>query len=164
MNGPGQAFTIRRAVEADVPALFPLMRELAVFEQYDGDFAVTEETLREQGFRRSPPHFRCIVAEKNGALVGFLVYYFVPFTYRAKANTIIKELYVAEGQRGQGVGTALMKAVAHASAQAGCGVIKWWVAKWNDQGIRFYQQLGAKIDSDWHEFQMPEKTFRGLAS
>jgi hypothetical protein len=54
------------------------------------DFAVTEDVLREQGFRRSPPDFYCLIAEERGELVGFLVYYFVPFTYRAKPNLIIK--------------------------------------------------------------------------
>ncbi|HEY8650716.1 MAG TPA: GNAT family N-acetyltransferase, partial [Chthoniobacterales bacterium] len=101
---------IRRAVEADVPNLLPLMRELAEFEKYADDFAVTEEVLREQGFRRSPPDFHCLIAEDNGALIGLLVYYFVPFTYRAKPNVIVKELYVADGHRSTGVGRLLMKA------------------------------------------------------
>ena len=154
---------IRKAVEEDIPELLPLMRELAEFEKYAQQFAITEETLREQGFGRSPPDFHCFVAEEDGKLFGFLVYYFVPFTYRAKPNLIIKELYVAEGHRSQGVGKLLMKAVAKEADRAGCGMIKWWVAKWNKRGIKFYKQLGARIDDDWHEFQMPEKAFRSLA-
>jgi GNAT superfamily N-acetyltransferase len=154
---------IRKAVEEDIPELLPLMRELADFEKYADQFAITERTLREQGFRRTPPDFHCLVAEENGKLVGFLVYYFVPFTYRAKPNLIIKELYVAEGYRSKGVGELLMKTVAKEAEQAGCGMIKWWVAKWNERGIKFYKQLGATIDADWHEFQMPEKAFRSLA-
>ena len=155
---------IRKAVEADVPNLLRLMRELARFERYDDAFAITEEVLREQGFRRSPPDFHCLVAEDDHELAGFLVYYFIPFTYRAKPNLIVKELYVAEGKRSQGVGELLMKAIATEAAQAGCGVIKWWVAKWNDRGIQFYERLGAKIDPDWHEFQMSEEAFRNLAA
>jgi GNAT superfamily N-acetyltransferase len=155
---------IRKAVEEDVPRLLPLMRELAEFERYSDSFAVTEETLRTQGFRRAPPDFYCFVAQELGHLTGFLLYYFVAFTYRAKPNIIIKELYVAEAHRGKGVGERLMKAVAREAQQAGCGMIKWWVAKWNDRGIRFYQRLGAKIDPDWHEFQMSEQTFRDLAN
>jgi GNAT superfamily N-acetyltransferase len=103
---------IRKAVEADIPNLLPLNRELAEFEKYASDFAVTEEVLREQGFRRSPPDFHCLIAEEAGELVGFLVYYFVPFTYRAKPNLIIKELYIAGRHRSRGVGKLLMKAVA----------------------------------------------------
>jgi GNAT superfamily N-acetyltransferase len=154
---------VRKAVETDVPSLLPLMRELARFEKYADAFAVTEEVLREQGFRRSPPDFYCFVAEENGKLVGLLVYYFVPFTYRAKPNVIVKELYVADGHRSKGVGKLLMKAVAKEAEQAGCGMIKWYVAKWNQRSVQFYERLGARIDPDWHEFQMSEETFRDLA-
>jgi GNAT superfamily N-acetyltransferase len=102
------------------------------------------------------------VAEDGGALVGFLAYYFVAFTYRAKPNLIIKELYVAEAARSRRVGELLMKAVAREAA--GCAMIKWWVAKWNRRGIKFYERLGAKIDPDWHEFQLPEKAIEKLAA
>ena len=155
---------ISKAAEGDIPKLLPLMHELAEFEKYAEDFAVTEEVLREQGFRRSPPDFHCLVAKEGGELVGFLVYYFVPFTYRAKPNLIIKELYIAGRHRSRGVGKLLMKAVARQAKKADCGMIKWWVAKWNTRGIEFYERLGAKIDSDWHEFQLSEKAFRDLAT
>lgn len=155
---------IRKAVEADVPNLLPLMRELARFERYDDAFAITEEALRDQGFRRSPPDFECFVAEEDRKLIGLLVYYFVPFTYRAKPNLVVKELYVNGEYRSKGVGELLMKAVATEAERAGCGMIKWWVAKWNARGIQFYERLGARIDPDWHEFQMSEKSFRDLAA
>jgi ribosomal protein S18 acetylase RimI-like enzyme len=100
---------IRKAVESDIPSLLPLMCELAEFEGYAKDFAVTEEVLREQGFRSSSPDFQCLIAEEGAELVGFLVYYFVPFTYRAKPNLIIKELYIADRHRSRGIGRQLMK-------------------------------------------------------
>jgi len=155
---------IRKAVESDISNLLSLMRELAEFEKYANDFAVTEDVLRRQGFHRSPPDFHCLIAEEGGELVGFLVYYFVPFTYRAKPNLIIKELYIADGHRSRGVGKLLMKAVAREAEQAGCGMIKWYVAKWNERGVQFYERLGATIDPNWHEFQMSEKAFRDLAA
>ncbi len=155
---------IRKAVERDISNLLSLMRELAEFEKYADDFAVTEDVLRQQGFHRSPPDFHCLIAEEGGELVGFLVYYFVPFTYRAKPNLIIKELYIADGYRSRGVGKLLMKAVAREAKQADCGMIKWYVAKWNERGVQFYERLGATIDPNWHEFQMSEKVFRDLAA
>ena len=155
---------VRKAVEADIPKLLPLMRELAEFEKYGKEFVITEQILREQGFRRSPPDFHCFVAEGNSELVGFLVYYFVPFTYRAKPNLIIKELYVAEPHRSKRVGELLMKAIAKEAVRSDCGMIKWWVAKWNERGIKFYERLGAKIDTDWFEFQISEPGFRQLAT
>jgi len=155
---------IRKAVESDIPSLLPLMRELAEFEKYSKNFAITEEVLREQGFRRSRPDFHCLIAEEGSTLVGFLVYYLVPFTYRAKPNLIVKELYIADRHRSRGIGRQLMKAVAREAQEAGCGVIKWWVARWNERGMEFYKRLGATIDSEWHEFQLSEKAFRDLAA
>jgi len=155
---------IRKAVESDIPELLPLMRELAEFEKYSSDFAITEKVLREQGFRRSPPEFHCLIAEKGSSLIGFLVYYFVPFTYRARPNLIIKELYIADRYRSRGIGRQLMKAVAREARQADCGVIKWWVARWNKRGMEFYKRLGATMDSEWHEFQLSERVFRDLAA
>jgi GNAT superfamily N-acetyltransferase len=155
---------IRKAVEADIPELLPLMRELAIFEKYDKAFAITEDILREQGFGRSPPDFHCLVAENGTELAGLAVYYFVPFTYRAKPNLVIKELYVAESKRSQGVGELLMKAIAKEADKAGCAMMKWWVAKWNERGIAFYERLGAQIDPDWHEFQLSEEAIRRLAA
>ena len=49
----------------------------------------------------------------------------------------IKELYVADGCRRKGVGKLLMKAVAKEAEEAGCGMIKWYVAKWNERGVQF---------------------------
>src|SRR5205814_3685380 len=71
----------------------------------------------------------------------------------------IKELYIARAHRSRGVGKLLMKTVAIVAARAGCGMIKWWVAKWNERGVKFYKRLGANIDSDWHEFQLSETHF-----
>ena len=68
------------------------------------------------------------------------------------------------GTAARAIGKLLMKAVAKEAEQAGCGMIKWYVAKWNHRGIEFYERLGARIDPDWHEFQMSEKSFRDLAA
>ncbi|STY59980.1 Uncharacterised protein [Mannheimia haemolytica] len=58
------AFTIRKMVEQDTHQVFPLMQKLAVFEHYIDSFAITPEVVMESGFRKSPPDFYCLVAEK----------------------------------------------------------------------------------------------------
>jgi len=80
--------SIRKAVETDISNLLPLMRELAEFENYGTDFAVTEDVLREQGFRRSPPDFYCLIAEERGELVGWIPrLLFCPFHLPSKAES-----------------------------------------------------------------------------
>jgi GNAT superfamily N-acetyltransferase len=150
---------IRKATEHDVPSLLPLMRGLAEFEGYIDTFAVTEDVLVQQGFRRSPPDFFCLVAAEDkqnspGELWGMLVYYFIPFTAAGLPILYIKELFVTAEARGKGVGTLLMKAAAKEATSAGCAGMKWQVARWNDKSIRFYERLGAYANPVWVDFNM----------
>jgi GNAT superfamily N-acetyltransferase len=150
-----------------VPALLELMRRLAEFEHYDADFAVTAETLLVQGFERQPPDFVALVAEDTnapGALLGMLVYYIIPFTFRARPTLFIKELYVAESGRGQGIGEALMRAAAGEALALGCATIKWQVAEWNTRGRAFYERLGATADDTWVDYALSETTLRRLTN
>jgi GNAT superfamily N-acetyltransferase len=155
---------IRAAKESDIANLLELMKALARFERYIDVFAVTKDMLLEQGFRREPPDFHSFVAEEAGELVGIIVYYFIPFTAIAKPTLYIKELFVAPEGRGKGTGRLLMKAVAEVAVRKECGAIKWQVAPWNEDGIRFYEQLGAKANHDWVDFGMSQEAIRELAS
>lgn len=157
---------IRRAVPADVPQLLELMRHLAEFERYDADFAVTAEILLAQGFEHEPPDFHALVADDPdvaGALSGMLVYYIIPFTFRARPTLYIKELYVAESGRGHGIGASLMRAAAGEALALGCATIKWQVAEWNTNARAFYEQLGAAADHVWVDYSLSEAAFRTLA-
>lgn len=156
--------TIRPATEHDIPQLLPLMRALAVFEQYIDVFAVDEDILRQQGFRTDPPDFHAIVADQNDTLVGMLVYYLVPFTATAKPTLYIKELYVADVARGQGIGEHLMRAAAREASQRGCGAIRWTVANWNTAGQRFYERLGAQSNPLWVDYGLSGSALAALAA
>ena len=128
---------IRKAVEPDIPKLLELMRELACFERYIADFAVTESFLREKGFSRSPPEFHTFVAEEEQDLIGMLVYYFISFTFQTRPKLVVKELYVREGHRGKGIGKLLMTTAAEEAVRSNCIVMKWQVAPWNAASICF---------------------------
>ena len=155
---------MRRAREDDVPDLLPLMRGLAEFERYADRFAVTEDVLREQGFRRSPPDFHCLVAEgPDGALIGMLVFYLVPFTFTARPTLYIKELFVAPAGRGHGVGERLMREAAREATARGCGATRWQVARWNGDAQRFYARLGARADDEWIDYGLSEREIHALA-
>nr|WP_244773416.1 GNAT family N-acetyltransferase [Alysiella crassa]UOP07417.1 GNAT family N-acetyltransferase [Alysiella crassa] len=95
---------IRFAKEQDVTQLFELMKELAIFEHYIDSFAITPEIVLQSGFRKNPPDFHSLVADDNGTIAGMLVYYFLPYTAQNRPNIYMKELYVSEAYRGQGVG------------------------------------------------------------
>ena len=156
--------TIRLATTADIPQLLPLMRGLAEYEHYADVFAVTEETLRRQGFEKSPPDFYALVADTGVELVGMLVYYLIPFTATARPTLFIKELFVAEAARGQNLGERLMRRAAQDAAAHGCGAVRWAVADWNAGGRRFYERLGAVANPVWVEYGLSRDALEKLAS
>jgi GNAT superfamily N-acetyltransferase len=156
---------VRPAVESDIPAMLGLMRELAVYERYIDVFGVTAEILREEGFRRSPPTFYCIVAEgEDGALVGQIAYFVIPFTARGVPRIYLKDVYVVPAARGQGIGEELMRAVARAAIEMGTPWINWLVADWNTGGARFYERIGATRGSTWLDYSLLPDAVRALAS
>ena len=146
---------VRPATISDVPALLALMRGLAEYEGYADRFAVTEQHLVEQGFHRSPPDFESFVADAgDGSLVGMLVYYMIPFAFRAKPTLFVKELYVVATSRGNGTGATLMRTAAAEAVRRGCGLMKWQVARWNHDAARFYERLGAAPDPEWVDYSL----------
>lgn len=147
-------YIIRYATERDAHQLWQLMRELAIFERYIDRFHVTEEMVRKQGFHKEHPDFHALVAENihTKALGAMVVYYFIPFTAIAKPTLFIKEFYVSESLRGQGLGKSLFYAVKQEAHAAGCGNIQWKVAPWNKAAIRFYEREGATPNNQWVEF------------
>lgn len=156
---------VRSATAGDIPALLGLMKALAEYEGYAADFRITEAVLRRQGFAGGSPDFHALVAGADGeAICGMLVYYLIPFTFRAAPTLFIKELYVVESARGRGVGEALMRAVAARAADAGCAMIKWQVARWNTHALRLYERLGAARDETWLDCILDRDAISRLAN
>jgi len=157
---------IRKPQEKDVPQLWQLMKELAVFEKYIDSFAITPEVVLEKGFRKSPPDFYSLVAEDTGSdvLAGMLVYYLLPYTAQNKPAIFLKELYVLPAYRGHKIGEALMIELAKEAVLHQCCSVKWNVAPWNKEGIRFYQRLGAEENRDWLNFEWDAEQFKKAAN
>ena len=144
--------TIRHAVANDCEALLALMKNLAVFEDYIDDFVVTENDLLKHGFSQFPATFTALVAEQDSKLMGYLVYYLIPFTYDLKPTLFIKELYVDEYARGQSIGKKLMQRTIVDAKEKGCGRMKWEVLSDNIKPQSFYKSFGAEYDARWQGY------------
>lgn len=145
---------IRFMTESDIPQTFELMKELAVFEHYIDSFAITPEIVKEKGIDKNPPDFYCLVADDNGTIAGMLVYYFLPYTAQNRPAIYMKELYVDENFRNQKVGEQLMLKLKQIAKENNCQTIKWTVAPWNDRGMKFYERLGAKQNTEWVNYEL----------
>lgn len=145
---------VRKMVADDSEEVWPLMLDLAIFEHYIDSFAITPEIVRHAGFEKENPDFYCFVATDGPDIVGMLVYYYLPYTAQNRPDVYIKELYIDDEHRGQGVGTKLMTALKDEAKSHNVGTIKWTVAPWNTDGQKFYKNLGAKETHDWLDYKL----------
>ncbi|MBI3943435.1 MAG: GNAT family N-acetyltransferase [Chloroflexi bacterium] len=143
-------FIVRAATAADAPAVGQLAQEFAAYLRDLGDmtdFQLDEAAVRRDGFGPNPA-FTGLVVEKDGQIVGYLLYHFGYDTDRAMRLLHVVDLYVRQDARRSGIGRALMLAAADICRQAGGGVLFWSVFKPNKLAAEFYRRLGARYVSD----------------
>ena len=140
-------YTIREAVQSDMPAVMSLIKELAAFERQPDAVEVQVEDLLEYGFGPGK-RFHCFVGESAGKIVGMALIY--PRFSTWKGPVIhLEDLIVTEAARGTGLGTALLEAVIRYSHAQGVKRVCWEVLDWNEPAIGFYESKGAKVLRDW---------------
>jgi len=104
----------------------------------------TPETIRGAMFG-DRPQVLVLLAEVDDGVVGFASYFRTYSTFLGRPGIWLDDLYVEEAARGRGVGTALLRRLAHVAASAGCGRIEWSVGVENQRGIEFYRRHGAVL-------------------
>ncbi|HEY1650758.1 MAG TPA: GNAT family N-acetyltransferase [Acidimicrobiales bacterium] len=140
---------IRQAVEADVPELVAMIRELAEFEHLSDQVAVTEEGLARTLFGPDAVIFDSVVEDGNGALAGHALWYRTFSTFLGQTGIWLEDLYVRPDHRRNGHASALLR---HLREQTD-GRIEWEVLEWNAPAIDFYQQLGARPMGGWTRYR-----------
>jgi GNAT superfamily N-acetyltransferase/ketosteroid isomerase-like protein len=149
IRAPGES--ARLAGARDAEPLLQLMHKLAEFENYRPDFRVGFGDLLARGLAASQDgQFKAFVTDSGTAgLSGYAVVQEVSFTFDLRPTLILKELFVSQDWRGQGVGTALMSAVLDYARARGCGRLRWDVLPGNEAAKRFYRRFGGDRDSAW---------------
>lgn len=154
---------IRDAVEADVPLIATLIRELAEYERLAHEVTMTEEELREAlfGARR---HAEVLIAEddERGPL-GFALFFHNFSTFLGRPGIYLEDLFVRPPHRGLGVGAALLRRLARVAVDRGCGRMEWSVLDWNEPAIGFYRRLGARANDAWTTYRLDGEALEALA-
>ena len=134
--------TIRSVEEKDFSQIVDLFSEFALFEKMpDKMVNSVDRMIAEKDF------FNCFVAvSSDDRIVGYATYFFAYYTWIGK-SLYMDDLYVKPEFRGNGIGTRLIKRVAHLAKNSGCHKMRWQVSQWNEPAIDFYKRLGASIDN-----------------
>lgn len=156
------AFRIRPAQRADLPAVVNLIRELADFERLPGPDEMAARRLEEHAFGPAP---RCeiLVAEVEGALAAYALYFMTYSTFLGRPSLFLEDLFVHHALRRRGIATAFLRELARVAVARGCGRFEWSVLDWNAAAQDFYASLGAKILKEWRVCRIDGDALDALA-
>jgi GNAT superfamily N-acetyltransferase len=139
--------TIRRAVKEDCPRLLELVTELAIYEKAPDDVTVTLEHFTESGFGKNPVWW-AFVAEEDGIIYGFALYYIRYSTWKGQAM-YLEDIIVTEAMRGKKIGKLLFDRLIEEAKEKKFNRIIWQVLEWNEPAINFYKKYNADFDPEW---------------
>jgi ribosomal protein S18 acetylase RimI-like enzyme len=136
---------IRPATPADGARVAAMCARLSAAEGLGIASRFTAEAFRRDGFGPDPA-FSCLIAEARGEAIGYALHCRDYDTDHLCRSVYLADLYVETAARGQGVGRAMMAAVARDSRTAGARLMMWSVLKSNQAARRFYAAFGEEID------------------
>jgi GNAT superfamily N-acetyltransferase len=141
------AVTVRPVKPEDYDAWKPHWDEYNAFYERVGPTALPEEvtqTTWRRFFDASEPVF-CIVAEREGKIVGICHYLFHRSTSRLTPVCYLQDLFTAPDYRGHGIGRALIERVYELAKDSGSTRVYWLTHSTNTPGRTLYDKVGKNL-------------------
>ena len=137
--------TIRKAQKEDLPSIYALVKELALYEKSPESVTATIEDYY-QDFEDNI--FESIVAERDSEVVGMALYYMTYSTWRGRM-LYLEDFVVKESERKLGIGKLLFDEVIEIAKSKKAVLLKWQVLDWNDPAIQFYKKYDTIFENEW---------------
>jgi GNAT superfamily N-acetyltransferase len=153
---------VRKLQPTDVPRLLELIDGLADYEKLARPDAAARERLAADA-TADPPRFSTLLAEIDGHVVGYAIFFFTYSTFRARPTLYLEDVFVLPERRGRGAGVALFRACAREAVARGCARMEWQVLAWNTPSIEFYERLGAHHQADWLPFRLDDQALLAVS-
>jgi GNAT superfamily N-acetyltransferase len=151
---------IREAKKEDCSRLIELVHELADYERAPMEVTVTLAEFEEAGFGDKPV-WKAFVAEAEGCIEGFALYY-VRFSTWKGSRLYLEDFYVTEPMRGKGIGKLLFETIIREAKEKGFNGISWQVLDWNAPAINFYTRYGCGLEAGWLNASLSKEQLESL--
>jgi GNAT superfamily N-acetyltransferase len=142
------AVTIRAATVADTALVLAFVHKKSEFDRATGSFSghlgTSEARIRATLFGERP-FAHALLAELDGAVAGFALYYFRYSSFAGRPSLWLDDLYVDEAARSRGAGAALMARLVQIAVEHESTHLGWTASVNNPRGVAFYERLGAKV-------------------
>jgi len=132
--------TIRQGQDKDFPIVFKFIYQL-VDEIDNATHRVTNSVAL---MKKEKKHFKFIVAEEKGKVIGVALY-FIAYLVNTGKTLYLEVLFVDNKHRSKGVGYQLMQNIFKIALREKCGRVHWTVTNTNKNAITFYKKCGAEI-------------------
>jgi GNAT superfamily N-acetyltransferase len=128
---------IRTAVKEDCQRLLELIHEVTV----------SLNEFEDAGFGNNPV-WKAFVAEENGIIQGFGLYYIRYSTWKG-CRMYLEDLLVTEKMRGKGIGKMIFDRLIQEAVEKEFKGMTWQVLDWNEPAINFYKKYNSDFDAGW---------------
>src|SRR6266436_6755847 len=109
-------FSIKPITRDEVPGLLELIRELARFEKLEHQVEATAGLLSDSLFRTNSVA-GALIGRVDDELAGYALYFFTFSSFIGRPGIWLEDLYVRPAYRRQGLGRAMIEAVARIAAE-----------------------------------------------
>ena len=157
-----QAVHIRRATREDAATLHALVVALADMTGHRAKVTSTLEDFEHHGFDE-PVAFEGLIAEEDGKPVGLCLFFYNFSSWRGRLGVYIQDIYVAESQRGTGLGKRLVAETVRRGKERGADHLRLSVDFENSGAHRFYEHIGMWRRDDEDIYQADGEAFETLA-
>jgi len=139
---------IRKAKKEDCRSMMQLIHELAEYEKAPEEVTVDFDHFVDSGFGEKPVWW-AFVAEVEGKVVGFALYYIRYSTWKGQ-RLYLEDILVNEPWRGKGIGKLLFDELIKETKENNLSGMVWQVLEWNEPAINFYRKYeGVTFDNEW---------------
>lgn len=133
---------VRPLDAADHAAWLPLWQAYQRF--YDTELPAATSVVTWQRFLDPAEPMHAALAWRDGVAVGLVHWIFHRSCWTPGDYCYLQDLYVAEGQRGGGIGRALIEHVRAQAVAAGASRVHWLTQETNYPGRQLYDRLAER--------------------